>query len=135
MPPVSVLRYRKAITSLTSTIKRLQIRLCRRCLHGMTLMQNAPSAEQAYINTANATLQKSLLTLIKTAISNSIGSTIRKIPHNNLELYIGGITNRFAAFTGNIIDDKPLRECTAAILTTLDKNMTQQRKSQVQRKA
>lgn len=46
-----------------------------------------------------------------------------KNPHNNLELYIGGLTNRFAAFTGNIIEDKPLIECTAAVLTTFDKNM------------
>ena len=30
-----------------------------------------------------------------------------KNPHNDLELYIGGITNRFAAYTGNIIEDKP----------------------------
>ena len=52
-----------------------------------------------------------------------------KNPHNNLELYIGGITNRFAAFTGNIINDKPLRECTAAVLTTLDKNMRRKGKA------
>jgi len=52
-----------------------------------------------------------------------------KNPHNNLELYIGGITNRFAAFTGNIINDKPLRECTAAVLTTLDKNMRRKEKA------
>ena len=45
-----------------------------------------------------------------------------------LELYVGGITNRFAAFTGNIIEDKPLRECTAAVLTTLDKNMRKTKK-------
>ena len=45
-----------------------------------------------------------------------------------LELYVGGITNRFAAFTGNIIEDKPLRECTAAVLTTLDKNMRKAKK-------
>lgn len=52
-----------------------------------------------------------------------------KNPHNDLELYIGGITNRFAAYTGNIIEDKPLRECTAAVLTTLDKNMRRKRKN------
>ena len=52
-----------------------------------------------------------------------------KNPHNDMELYIGGITNRFAAFTGNIIEDKPLRECTAAVLTTLDKNMRRKEKT------
>lgn len=52
-----------------------------------------------------------------------------KNPHNDLELYIGGITNRFAAYTGNIVEDKPLRECTAAVLTTLDKNMRRKGKT------
>ena len=52
----------------------------------------------------------------------------QKNPSNELELYVGGITNRFAAFTGNIIEDKPLRECTAAVLTTLDKNMRRKEK-------
>ena len=52
-----------------------------------------------------------------------------KNPNNDLELYIGGITNRFAAYTGNIIEDKPLRECTAAVLTTLDKNMRRKEKT------
>lgn len=47
----------------------------------------------------------------------------QKKPNNKMELYIGGITNRFAVYTGNVIEDKPLRECTAAILTTLDKDM------------
>ncbi|NCB74973.1 MAG: DNA primase [Clostridia bacterium] len=52
----------------------------------------------------------------------------QKNPNNDLELYVGGITNRFAAYTGNIIEDKPLRECTAAVLTTLDKNMRRKEK-------
>lgn len=52
-----------------------------------------------------------------------------KNPHNDMELYIGGLTNRFAAYTGNIIEDKPLRDCTAAILTTLDKNMRRKEKT------
>lgn len=47
----------------------------------------------------------------------------------DLELYVGGITNRFAAYTGNIIEDKPLRECTTAVLTTLDKNMRRKEKT------
>lgn len=48
---------------------------------------------------------------------------------NDLELYIGGLTNRFAVFTENIIEDKPLRDCTAAVLTTLDKNMRKKAKT------
>lgn len=47
----------------------------------------------------------------------------QKNPHNDMELYIGGLTNRFAVFTGNTIEDKPLADCTQAILTTLDKDM------------
>lgn len=46
-----------------------------------------------------------------------------KNPHNDTELYYGGITNRFAAFTGDVIWDKPLKDCTDALLVTLDKNM------------
>ena len=47
----------------------------------------------------------------------------QKNPHNDTELYMGGITNRFAVYTGNAICDKPLRDCTDALLETLDKNM------------
>ena len=46
-----------------------------------------------------------------------------KNPNNGTELYIGGLTNRFATFTGNAIQDIPLCECTEAVLTTLDKDM------------
>ena len=46
-----------------------------------------------------------------------------KNPNNHLELYVGGLSNRFAVFTGDVILDEPLRESTAAVLTTLDKNM------------
>lgn len=46
-----------------------------------------------------------------------------KNPHNHLELYIGGATNRFAVFTSDVIYDKPVRESTSAILTTLEKDM------------
>jgi putative DNA primase/helicase len=45
-----------------------------------------------------------------------------------MELYIGGITNRFAVYTGNVIENKPLRECSSAILTTLDKDMRRKEK-------
>lgn len=51
-----------------------------------------------------------------------------KNPHNNLELYAGSITNRFAAYTGNVVEDKPLRECTDAVLITLEKDMRRKEK-------
>ena len=47
----------------------------------------------------------------------------QKNPHNGTELYMGGITNRFAAFTGDVIRDQPIKDCTDALLVTLDKNM------------
>lgn len=43
-------------------------------------------------------------------------------------MYCGGITNRFAVFTGNVIRDVPLKECTDALLVTLDKNMRRMQK-------
>lgn len=47
----------------------------------------------------------------------------------DLELYVGGITNRFAAYTGNIIEDKPLNDCTKAVLTTLNIEMRKSEKT------
>lgn len=46
-----------------------------------------------------------------------------KNPSNNLELYIGNLTNRFAVYTGDVVVSEPLKECTSAVLVTLDKNM------------
>lgn len=40
-----------------------------------------------------------------------------------LELYLGSVTNRYATFTGNAINDLELVDCTDAVLTTLDKEM------------
>ena len=51
-----------------------------------------------------------------------------KNPNNNLELYVGGLTNRFAVYTGDVILNEPLKESKAAILTTLDKNMRRKEK-------
>ena len=51
----------------------------------------------------------------------------QKNPNNGTELYIGGLTNRYAVFTENVIQDEPLKECTNAILVTLDKDMLRQR--------
>lgn len=41
----------------------------------------------------------------------------------DIELYIGGLTNRFACFTGNAIKDIPLNNCTDAVLLTLNTEM------------
>lgn len=57
-----------------------------------------------------------------------------KNPNNHLELYVGGLTNRFAAFTGDVIMDNPLRETTAAVLLTLDKNMRKGQKAKYSEK-
>ncbi len=46
-----------------------------------------------------------------------------KNPNNNVELYLGGITNRFAVYTEDAIYNVPIRDCTVAVLTTLDKDM------------
>ena len=57
-------------------------------------------------------------------------------PKNGIELYIGELTNRFAAFTGNVIVDQPLMDCTAAILDTLDRYMRKKEtKSDLDQKA
>ena len=47
----------------------------------------------------------------------------QKNPNNGTELYMGGLTNRFAVFTENIVQDKQLKDCTNAVLVTLEKNM------------
>jgi putative DNA primase/helicase len=57
-----------------------------------------------------------------------------KNPSNHLELYIGGLTNRFAAYTGDMILNEPLKESTAAILLTLDKNMRKSKKARYSQK-
>lgn len=44
-------------------------------------------------------------------------------PDNGLELYIGELTNRFSVFTGNVISDKPLRDCTEEIRYVLNQYM------------
>lgn len=46
-----------------------------------------------------------------------------KNPKNGIELYFGGLTNRFAVFTGDCIYDAPMRDCTDALLVTLEEEM------------
>ena len=40
-----------------------------------------------------------------------------------IELYIGGLTNRYSTYSGKAINDVPLQDCTEAILETLDQDM------------
>ena len=47
----------------------------------------------------------------------------QKNSKTELELYIGGLTNRYATFSGNIIRDLPILDCTEAVLDTLDQDM------------
>lgn len=46
-----------------------------------------------------------------------------KNPHNGIELYIGGLTNRYATFSDMPIRDIPVGDCTDAVLLTLEKEM------------
>lgn len=41
----------------------------------------------------------------------------------DMELYIGGLTNRYAVFTGDALNDASLRDCTDVILETLERDM------------
>ena len=57
-----------------------------------------------------------------------------KNPKNGMELYCGGFTNRFAAYTGDVITDSPLQDCTSAVLTTLDTDMCRSKKKRYSEK-
>lgn len=46
-----------------------------------------------------------------------------KNPKNKVELYIGGLTNRYATYSGKVLRDFPVRDCTDAVLMTLDREM------------
>lgn len=58
----------------------------------------------------------------------------QKNPHNGMEMYFGAITNRFAVFTGDVINDAPINDCTDAFLLTLDKDMRRKPKQKYSRK-
>lgn len=51
-----------------------------------------------------------------------------------IELYVGGLTNRFTVFTGNCINRQVLNDCTDAILEMLEKYMKKDEKSGMNRK-
>ena len=46
-----------------------------------------------------------------------------KNPGNDMRLYIGGLTNHFAVFTGNAVADKLCADCTEEILLPLEQDM------------
>lgn len=46
-----------------------------------------------------------------------------KNPHNGLKLYIGGLTNRYMTFTGNVIRDRDVQEETNGVLKFLEQYM------------
>ena len=56
----------------------------------------------------------------------------KKNPHNHLELYIGGTTNRYAVYTGRAINHLAVADCTEAVITTLDKDMRKPQKKRAQ---
>ena len=47
----------------------------------------------------------------------------QKNPHNQIECYIDGLTNRYFTFTGDVVNDKPICERTNELLTFLNKYM------------
>ena len=51
----------------------------------------------------------------------------QKNPNNGMELYFGSLTDRFAVFTGNAVSEMPLKDCTEALLKTLDQDMRRYR--------
>ena len=46
-----------------------------------------------------------------------------KNPHNDLELYIGGYTNRYVTFTGNAVRDIPIADCTDGVIAVMEEFM------------
>lgn len=55
----------------------------------------------------------------------------QKNPHNNMEMYFGGLTNRYMTFTGNAINDYPVVDISRNIMILLD---TYMKKSRFKRK-
>ncbi len=51
------------------------------------------------------------------------GEYYMKNPHNGLELYIGGLTNRYMTFTGNVVHESDVQEATQGVLKFLEQYM------------
>ena len=56
---------------------------------------------------------------IPTAKGKLCGDYYSKNPHNNMEIYIGGLTNHYLTFTGTVINDLSLMERTDEVLKFL----------------
>lgn len=56
-------------------------------------------------------------------------------PTNGMELYVGQLTNRYAAYTGNAILDVPLADCTTAVIDILNEYMRKPEPKTKKRKA
>jgi len=54
----------------------------------------------------------------------------QKHPTNGMELYFGSLTNRYAAFTGNVLVESELADCTEAVLQILEKDMIKAQKTE-----
>lgn len=71
-----------------------------------------------------------LFTVDTTKISEDLLSKYyQKNPHNKIECYISGLTNRFFTFTENVIIDKAINERTEQLLIFLNKYMQRQHKT------
>ncbi|MCF0238475.1 MAG: hypothetical protein HUK24_07725, partial [Sphaerochaetaceae bacterium] len=55
----------------------------------------------------------------------------QKHPTNGLELYFGFITNRYAAFTGNAVNEVELQDCTETVLEILEEYMLRKPKEPI----
>lgn len=47
-----------------------------------------------------------------------------KNPHNQMELYFGGLTKRFCVFTGDAINNSPVKDVTNSVIEVLDDYMS-----------
>ena len=80
-------------------------------------MEVSPSGEGRHI------VAKVDVTAIPTEDGKLASAYYVKNPHNHLELYIGGLTNRYMTFTGDAVKDVAVVDCTQGILSFLEKYM------------
>jgi primase-polymerase (primpol)-like protein len=52
-----------------------------------------------------------------------------KNPHNGIEVYISGLTNRYMTYTGNVVNNRDVEDRTPQLLTILDKYMKYEKPS------